>query len=185
MHPQVRDGIERQLARLDELLPPNSITSILDIGGQNVNGSLSHVFTGFRCVTTTITWTTLDVAGDVNIVADATDRSTWPPGLEGRRFDLVVSTETLEHVRDWPALVANAALLADRAFIGTCASLGRRAHGATGAYDPEPDEWYENVSPEDLATVLGRYFGRFGVTYEVEPRPVSPTTHDLHWWAIR
>lgn len=184
MHPQARDGVERMLARIAELLPPKSIESVLDIGGQNVNGHIRDVFTGWSCVADSITYTTLDVAGDVDIVADATDRAAWPESLRERFFDLTVSTETLEHVENWPTLVANAAALTGRAFVGTCASLGRRPHGATGAHHPEPGEWYANVAAEELAIALRQNFGRFGVTYEVEPRGISPTTHDLHWWAL-
>lgn len=37
-------------------------------------------------------------------------RETWP----GRRFDLVIASEVLEHVPDWPAAVANLARMARR-----------------------------------------------------------------------
>jgi len=36
---------------------------------------------------------------------------TWP---EGRRFDLVICSEVLEHISDWPAAVANLARMARR-----------------------------------------------------------------------
>jgi hypothetical protein len=76
-------------------------------------------------------------------------------------------------------------IIAALAFVGTCASVGRRPHGATGAHDPVPGEHYGNVEPIDIAAALqAAGFSRFGVTYEIEPRGVSPTTHDAHWWAV-
>jgi hypothetical protein len=50
-------------------------------------------------------------------------RETWP---EGRRFDLVVCSEVLEHIAEWPAAVANLVKMAGKHLVITVPSGPRR-----------------------------------------------------------
>lgn len=135
---------------------------ILDLGGQDVNGTIHDLLPSS-------TWTVLDImdAPGVDIVADAT---TWVPT---RTWSHVVSTELLEHVKDWPAVlrVAHAALDPGGILIVTCASTHRHPHGATGAGQPAADEHYANVNPGDMVAQLEYRFGagQFQVFYTYPP----------------
>lgn len=179
MHPTALEGFRRMLDATDFDHP----VRVLDVGGADVNGTVHSVIREHVGPLGIESIDVLDVepGPGVTIVADATDPATWElhPG-----YDLVISTETLEHVEDWRTIVGGAAgvLRPDGWFIGTCASLNRRPHGARGAYDPAPGEWYANIGPGPLAMVL---MDRFGgeVVVEYSRRPEFPTTNDLYWRA--
>jgi hypothetical protein len=93
MHDESRAYVARAVELFCE---PDGV--LLDIGGRNVNGSMADLYEGMRYVA-------LDLrdAPGVDIVADA---CTWTPD---RLYDVVVCTSVLEHVADWPAVVATAA----------------------------------------------------------------------------
>jgi len=120
-------------------------------------------------------------------VADATDLDVWRKLAEGELYDLVITTETFEHVKDWSVIVAgvSAALRPGGWFVGTCASVGRRPHGARGAHCPAPDEWYANIAPDALVASLMTSNFRGEVVTEYSWRPSFPTTNDLYWRAQR
>lgn len=132
---------------------------VLDVGGQDVNGTAHDYFPHAEV-------TTLDLER-ADIIADAT---TWQPD---RLFDVVMATELLEHVEDWPAVVATMRSSLDPdgpgILLTTCASTDRRPHGATGARWPADGEHYANVDPLDLAEVLARSFSVSGVRYQYPP----------------
>ena len=148
MHPTAEQGFRLMLnsAHLEELLSrttpkgePWRGLRVLDVGGADVNGTVHDVIRrGYLVQTIDV----MDIAPGpgVTIVADATRASTWS---EMRDYDLVITTETLEHVKYWPTIVHGAyvALRPGGWFIGTCASTGRRPHGARGEYDPPEGEW--------------------------------------------
>jgi hypothetical protein len=108
----------------------------------------------------------------VQIVADARE---WDPD---REYDIVLCTELLEHVQHWERCVETAwRALADGGYlIITCASTGRRAHGARGALDPAPGEWYQNVPPDRLEQLLDMTFRAHHVIY-------NPAPGDAYAWA--
>jgi hypothetical protein len=159
MHPEAHTGIGWAIeqAQLDRHAP----WRILDVGGQNVNGTAHDWFTH---PDTTIT--TLDIEG-ADIIADA---RTWEPD---RRFDVVMATEVFEHIRDWPAVLRTMVLALDPAgpgvLLATCASPGRPPHGATGAPLPAPGEWYRNVTPAQLAEAVHPYLPWREVRYLYPP----------------
>jgi SAM-dependent methyltransferase len=162
MHPEARDGLARQLEA--SCLDLSAPWRVLDLGGRDINGSI-------RDLLPAATWTGLDVeAGPgVDLVHDAT--RPWPEGFD--RFDLVVCTEVLEHVEKWAALLRTAAHALEpggpEVLFVTCASTGRRPHGASGEMDPPPGEWYANVPPGLLEARLLDVFEHVAVEYRANP----------------
>lgn len=116
--------------------------TVLDLGGRNVNGTTRPLFAD----TTTYVVVDLADADNVNVIADAADVDL------GVTFDVVVSTELLEHTDRGAAIVANAYRHAEPGgmFVATMAGPGRAPHGQHGAALPAPDEFYRNVHPDDL-----------------------------------
>lgn len=140
MHPEAYEGFGRML--LLSGVDADAPLGVLDIGGQNVNGSVHQWFSNALI-------TTLDLE-NADIIADAT---TWVPD---RQWDVVICTEVFEHVPQWPRILktARAALSPGGVFIFTCASTHRAPHGATGAPLPAPGEWYANVPPGTIEVAL-------------------------------
>jgi hypothetical protein len=143
----------------------------LDVGGADVNGSARRIVdTLTRRVNN---WTGLDIAPGpgVDIVADA--RKPVLGDAVGA-YDLVMCTEVFEHVQDWSSIVISIFdwLTDGGVALMTCASTGRRPHGARGAMDPEPGEWYKNV-PElhvlDAMAIAGFNTGYYETKYQAVP----------------
>jgi SAM-dependent methyltransferase len=114
-----------------------------------MNGGVRDLFAGAT------SYTGLDVVPGpgVDIVADA---ATWRPLDPDRYFDTVVCAEVLEHTPDWRAIVQTChdVLVSGGRLILTCAGPGRARHSGRGPWDLEPDEWYRNISAEELAGAL-------------------------------
>lgn len=144
----------------------------LDIGGRNINGHGRGVWPHLR-------WDVMDIRSDdgVTIVADATR---YLYALD-ESFDLIICTETFEHVAEWPAIVRNAFawLRPGGGFVATCAGPGFPEHSA---YDGMPrlldGEDYRNVSASELADVMrlvgfdvldARQAGQFTYAAAVKP----------------
>lgn len=115
---------------------------VLDLGGRDVNGTTRPLFPGAdRYVSVDI------VEGrGVDIVCDAAE-------LDLRdRFDVVVSTELLEHTARAGEIVATARrhLKPKGWFVATMAGPGREVHSASGAPKLLPGEFYCNVDHDML-----------------------------------
>ncbi len=136
---------------------------VLDLGGRDNNGSPRSLFPNAA-------YTVLDLeAGvDVNIVADA---ASWTPDQD---YDLVISTELFEHTPVWPAILATAfaACRSGGRLVATMAGPGRPAHGQHGAAGPAPGEFYANVDPVELWTVLAEVGWR-DIQVDVQPSPAD------------
>lgn len=183
MHPTAEAGFRRMLDGAHFDVGERALR-VLDIGGADVNGTVHEIVRLRRAIEPVID--VLDVAPGpgVTIVADATDPGTWSALTGSAPYDLVISTETLEHVRDWRSLIWGAlfALRPGGWFVGTCATHGRRPHGARGEYDPPEGEHYANVGSTPLSAFLASTFtGEVCVEYSRQPN--FPTTHDLYWRA--
>jgi len=175
MHTQVLDWVG-QFRTTEDL-------SVLDIGGRDLNGSTRMFFPNAN------PYHVLDILPGfgVDFVHDAAD---WEPGLEPRAivpgYDLVLSTETFEHAKRWPEIIATAwkALRPGGWFIFTCAGPGRPPHsGVAAVWELSPGEWYENVSAEQITEVLhvqgweGIEVRQLGLDTQgkaVKPLPVPP-----------
>jgi SAM-dependent methyltransferase len=144
------------------------VRTVLDLGGRNVNGNVGYLFPKAAYVV-------VDLAEhpSVNVVADAATVDL------GEQFDLVVSTELLEHTDGGDAIVANALrhLRPGGTFIATMAGPGRAPHGAGGEADPPPGEWYRNIEPDQLDRWL--YAAGFATWH------VDTAGTDVRCWAIR
>lgn len=119
---------------------------VLDLGGRDVNGTTRHLFTeADQYISVDI------VAGrGVDIVADAAEVDF------DYEFDVVITTELLEHTPRVAEIIVNAyRLLRDGGvFVATMAGPGRKPHSASGRARVPPGEHYENVDPADLAIML-------------------------------
>lgn len=184
MHPSALENFQMEFfAVLDDVRWPMSARlRVLDMGGQDINGTV-HQYLRNMLAERLETLDVLDIepGAGVTIVGDARNTSWW----DGQPYDVVISTEMLEHLHRWylSVVVAWKVLRPGGWFIGTCASEGRQRHGATGAQFPAPGEHYENVDPSSLSRELtaSRSFDDVHVGYEMLAD--TPTTHDLHWRA--
>lgn len=125
----------------------NEDLAVLDIGGRDLNGSTRSLFPNAD------PYHVLDVRPGTNVdfVADAAD---WRPE---RVYDLVVCTETFEHAEKWREIIRTAweALRPGGWLIFTCAGPGRPPHsGVEAVWGLIGDEWYANVSPEEISGEL-------------------------------
>lgn len=121
--------------------------AVLDIGGRDLNGSTRPLFPNAN------PYHVVDIlpGRGVDFVADAADWRTE------QQYDLVLSTETFEHAKRWPEIIATAyaALRPGGLFVFTCAGPGRPPHsGVAAVWELSPGEWYANVSTQELETVL-------------------------------
>lgn len=169
MHPEARAGLAEmiRLSGIDTDHP----WKVLDLGGQDINGSIRDLLPKAE-------WTGVDIQPGVgvNLAHDCT--KPWPK--EYPTFDIVVTTETLEHVAGWRSLLKTCGQAltfggAGLLFI-TAASTGRRPHGATGAMNPAPGEWYRNVPWQELSDELETLYTYSTVTY-------NPNPGDVYGWA--
>jgi SAM-dependent methyltransferase len=111
--------------------------SVLELGGRDVNGTVRPLFKkAVRYVAVDIVW-----GPSVDVVADAADLRL------DELFDIVVSTELLEHAERAKEIVeaARRHTKPGGVFIATMAGPGRRPHGASGEGEPPPGEFYRNV----------------------------------------
>lgn len=121
---------------------------VLEIGSCDVNGSVRPLFPGAT------RYHGLDiVAGPgVDEVADAAD---WHAPDS---FDVVVSTEVLEHAPRWEDVVRNAweALRPGGQLILTCATDPRPPHSAIDGWEVRAGEHYRNVPADEVVDLLER-----------------------------
>jgi SAM-dependent methyltransferase len=120
-------------------------TSVLELGGRNVNGSIRPFFPDADYVS-------VDIAPgpEVDIVCDAT---TFRP-ME--RFAAVVCCEVLEHVENPDGFVATAwgSLHPGGLFIVTAACPPRGPHSAVDGGPLRSGEFYRNVDPDLMVAWL-------------------------------
>jgi len=133
MHPEAMAYVA------DVILEHQLEGDVLDLGGRYINGTTRTLFPdGHRYIV-------VDIEPDpsVDIVADAGDLDL------GETFDIVLSTELLEHTPRGAEIVSAAYrhLRPGGMFVATMAGPGRPPHGAAGSPWPLDGEWYQNVWP--------------------------------------
>lgn len=125
--------------------------TVLEVGSLDINGSVRRFFTD--CDYTGID---LGEGKGVDVVAHITDYHRLNDG----EYDVVISTEALEHDHAWfKSLVAMYRLLKPSGLLLiTCAAPNRPEHGTVrtdaGFASPFTADYYRNISVEDFASVL-------------------------------
>jgi hypothetical protein len=140
MHPAAHDFVARQATGLK---PAN----VIEIGSLDINGNVRGLFPDAK------SYVGVDlVAGrGVDVVADAT---TWKPK---RRVQVVVCCEMIEHCETWREVIYNIAdhmLTSPGVLFLTAAGPTREPHSGIDGGVLRPDEFYENIDPVDLESVL-------------------------------
>ena len=119
---------------------------VLEFGSYNINGSVRDAYPQ------ALSWWGIDIAegSGVDEVADAT---TWK-SLE--KFDIVICAEAFEHSAHWDTIIQNAFDHLDDGglFLASCASRDRPPHSAFDGGQLHDDEYYQNISPEDMESIL-------------------------------
>ncbi len=123
---------------------------VLEVGSLDINGSVRPLFTDCQ-----YTGIDLDEGRGVDVVAHVTDYHR----LDDGEFDVIISTETLEHDRAWDkSLAAMYRLLKPNGLmVVTAAAPNRPEHGTTrleGIASPFTLDHYRNISVEDIASTL-------------------------------
>lgn len=139
---------------------------MLDVGSRDVNGSARSILTPYlfnEIEYTDPVYVGVDIeAGPgVDVVASVEDLATV--SLARPRFDIVVSTEMLEHVKDWREAVWQMGL---RVKVGGLMIITTRSPGFE--YHPYPeDNWRFTV--EHMKMIFG--FGWKPLAIETDPDP--------------
>jgi hypothetical protein len=132
VHVQAHEFVARHVHELDG-------GSVLEIGSLDVNGTVRDLFPRCR------SYHGIDVVDGpgVDEVADAADWS------RPKSFDVVVTTEVLEHAPRWRDVLTNAwcSLVDGGRLVMTCATDPRAPHSAVDGWEVRAGEWYENVAP--------------------------------------
>jgi hypothetical protein len=137
MHPPVTEWVTHCLADVDL-----TDKHVLEVGSYNVNGTVRPLFDGCR------SYYGIDIRPGPGV--DLAVNAAW--WYTSRRWDIVVCTEVLEHVREWKQIVQTCCVHAqmDGMVIITCATDGRPPHGAEGDPAPKVGEYYANIDRDDL-----------------------------------
>lgn len=125
----------------------------LDIGGRYVNGCVRELWPRLE-------WTVIDKQVETNMTQPpwchnyiVEDARWWQPDKE---YDLVICTETLEHVDFWQEIIETAykALRFNGELLITCATIGRAPHSEYDGGELQLDEHYQNIPYESLNWAL-------------------------------
>lgn len=179
-HPQQQAFCETVKARFPQYF---SGTMVLDIGALDINGNNQVLFDAETL------YLGLDIAEgrNVDIICPGHEL-----GLPDATFDMVISTECLEHDRHWVATLNNAIRLLRPGgmLLMTCATTGRPEHGTRrttpgdapllAEVDDEWADYYRNLDEHDVRAGIDVpamfQFAEFSIGHE---------TCDLYFVAIK
>lgn len=160
-----------------------SNVTVLDIGSLDINGSNKHLFSG------NIIYIGLDLAEGENVDIAASAHEVIFPN---ETFDIIISTETLEHDRHWADTLRNAVrmLRPGGMLLTTCATTGRPEHGTRrttpqdapllGAVDVAWSDYYRNITEDDYRSALD-----IENDFQFSEFSTEHTTHDLYFVGIK
>lgn len=132
---------------------------VLEVGSLDINGSIRELFTLCNYIG-------LDVGEGKGVDVVCPIHKYY----KTEEFDVVISTEMLEHDKYWKdslwSMYAN--LRPGGILILTCANIMRHEHGTTRtspADAPFTNDWYRNISIGDFASILPpKFFTTYSIT---------------------
>lgn len=148
---------------------------VLDIGSLDINGNNRYLFQNPN-------YLGIDIGegNNVDLVCKGHEYKSK------EKFDIVISTECLEHDKHWKETLLNAykLLKKDGLLIISCAAPGREEHGtakSSSFCSPFTQDYYRNISAEDFKEVfdLEKCFKDF------ELKEAHETMHDLYFYGIK
>ena len=147
---------------------------VLDIGSLDLNGNNRYLFENYKYLGVDIGY-----GKNVDIVC---------PGhkiIDSEGFNVVISTECLEHDEYWMETLKNMFDLtkSEGMLLLSCATTGRPEHGTvktSPADSPFTNSYYKNITIADVENVLN--FNHFK-QYEIST--VSDPSCDLYFWGIK
>ena len=146
MHVEAYEYIRRQLSGYSV-----AGANVLELGAYNVNGSVRSLLAGCG-----------GYVGVDSRPGPGVDVATPGELFDGAgAFDLVISTETLEHAAQPRALIGAAwrALRPGGVLLLTAACCCREPHSCDGGPIVPPDEHYAGIEPDELRRWLGAWRG--------------------------
>lgn len=143
--------------------------SVLDVGSLDVNGNNRHLFDGGTYLgLDRVPGPNVDHVGDIMALA--------------KTFDLVISTEALEHDPHWRTTFVAMCIMAQKSLLVTCAGPGRPEHGTRRMPKANmvcDQDYYRNIAPSELADIARVH----GFT-TIDAR-FNPQACDTYLWATR
>lgn len=156
---------------------------VLDIGSLDINGNNQYLFDIESL------YLGVDVAQGRNVdVVSAAHLLDLPDAT----FDIIISTECLEHDRHWTQTLNNAVrmLRPGGLLLITCATTGRPEHGTRrttphdapllASVDSEWADYYCNLGESDIRTAID-----IPGTFQFSEFSIGVETHDLYFFAIK
>lgn len=148
---------------------------VLDIGSLDLNGNNRYLFEDYK-------YLGVDIGYGKNV--DLVCRGHLVVDLE--KFDIVISTECLEHDQFWKWTVNNMIKLTkpNGLLLLSCATTGRPEHGtiATSPRDsPFTNEYYKNLTINDINSAISvqEEFRQY------EFKAITSPSCDLYFWGIK
>jgi SAM-dependent methyltransferase len=179
-HLQQRVFCEKIKARLPQYFMG---TMAMDIGSFDINGNNQYLFD------TQSLYLGVDVAlgRNVDIVCPA-----YALGLPDSTFDVIVSTECLEHDWHWAETLRNAIrmLRPGGLLLITCATTGRPEHGTRrttpqdapllSTVDDAWADYYRNLTEEDIRAAID-----IPDSFQLVEFSIGEETHDLYFFGVK
>ena len=157
--------------------------NVCDIGSLDINGNNHYLFEDYSYIG-------VDVGRgkNVNVVSKGHE---YKP-IDGKKYDVVISTECFEHDMFWRQTLENIVLNLVRPeglFLFTCATTGRPEHGTRRTspndspmtvQDETWSDYYLNLTQADIESAidLKLHFSNYGFGTDEE-------SHDLYFWGIK
>lgn len=160
------------IARVKERYPDSFNTKkVLEVGSLDINGSVRPFF--LKC-----NYTGLDIIAGPGVDVVSPVHQYQPAGL----FDTIISTEMLEHDRNWKKSIKQMVdlLKPGGLLIITAAGHGRPEHGTTASSpgsSPATNDYYCNVTAKMLTSALPlEKFSQWDISY---------IKHDIRFYGIK
>lgn len=148
---------------------------VLDIGSLDLNGNNRYLFENYKYLGVDIGY-----GNNVDLVC---------PGhklRDSEGFDIVISTECLEHDEYWIDTLCNMVDLTkkDGLFLLSCATTGRPEHGTKNKSpldSPFTTDYYKNITINDIQFAIDIQ----SVFKQYELKTISNPSCDLYFWGIK